>query len=69
MVVEDQLDGGLRGVGGVELLEEADELARAVAVLHAGVNPADEQVDPGQQLSVPWRLYSWSREGLMHVRP
>ena len=27
MVVEDQLDGGFGRIGGVELLEEADELA------------------------------------------
>ena len=33
VVVEDHLDRGVGGIGGVKPLEEADELARAVAVL------------------------------------
>ena len=55
MVVEDQLDGGVGRVGFIEPLEEADELARAVAVLDTGMNLAAQQIDPGQQAqrSVP----------------
>src|SRR5271157_5875192 len=49
VVVEDQLDRGVGGISGVEPLEEADELARPVAILDAGVHLAGEQVDPGEQ--------------------
>jgi hypothetical protein len=36
-------------VGGVELLEEVDELARPMAILDAGMHSAGQQVDTGQQ--------------------
>ncbi len=49
MVVEDHLDRGVGRVGGIELLEEADELARAVAILDAGMHLPGEQVDASQQ--------------------
>jgi hypothetical protein len=35
VVVEDQLDGGVRRISGIELLEKTDELPRAMAVLNA----------------------------------
>src|SRR5271169_6393124 len=46
MIVEDQFDGGISRVGGIEPLEEADELARAMAVLNRGVDLSSKQVDP-----------------------
>ena len=49
MVVEDQLDRGTGRIGGIEPLEESDELAGAVALLNRGVDLAGEQIDPGQQ--------------------
>jgi hypothetical protein len=49
VVVEDQLDGGLRWVSGIDFLEKTDELPRAMAIFDAGVNLAREQVDPGEQ--------------------
>ena len=49
MIVEDQFDGGLSGIGGVEPLEEADELARAMTILDTGMHLARQQVDPGEQ--------------------
>ena len=53
MIVEDDLDRRVGRVGSIELLEEADELARAVAVFDAGVNLSREQVDPRQQAQCP----------------
>lgn len=47
VVVEDQLDGGVGGIGRIETLEEADELARPMAILDAGVHLAGQQVDAG----------------------
>jgi hypothetical protein len=49
MVVEDQLDGGVCRIGGIELLEKTDELSRAMAVLDACMNPSRQQVDPCKQ--------------------
>src|ERR1700733_9692561 len=49
MVVEDQLDGGLCRVSGVEFLEKADKLSRTMTIFDAGVNLARQQVDPGEQ--------------------
>src|SRR5262245_8663228 len=49
MIVEDQVDCGVSRVGGIEQLEEFDELAAAVTVFDQGVNLAAEQVDAGQQ--------------------
>ena len=49
VIVEDQLDGGVRGISCVEPLEEVDELPRPTAILDAGMHMAGEQVDPGEQ--------------------
>ena len=49
MIVEDQLDGGAGRIGGIEKLEEFDELAAAVAVSNESVDLAGEQINPGQQ--------------------
>ena len=49
MVVEDQLDSGAGRIGGIEKLEEFDELAAAVALPDERVDLAGEQIDPGQQ--------------------
>ena len=49
MIVEDQLDRGAGRIGGIEKLEEFDELAAAVALPDERVDLAGEQIDPGQQ--------------------
>ena len=49
MIVEDQLDGGMARIGGVEKLEEFDEFTAAVAVLDESVDLTSEQIDAGQQ--------------------
>src|SRR3984885_262990 len=38
VVVEDQLDGGICRVSGVEFLQKADKLPRTMAIFDAGVN-------------------------------
>jgi hypothetical protein len=40
MIVEDQLDGGASRIGGIEKLEEFDELSAAVAVSDDGHGPS-----------------------------
>src|SRR6516225_6751444 len=49
MVVEDDLDRGVGGVGGVEEPVELDEFAAAVAFLDQGVDVTGEQIDTGHQ--------------------
>src|SRR6516162_419767 len=55
VIVEDELDRGCRRIGGVELSQEGDELARTVSFLDAGVDRAAQKVEAGQQAqrSVP----------------
>ena len=55
VIVEDELDRGRRRIGGVELLQEGDELARTVSFLNAGVDRTGQKVDASQQAqrSVP----------------
>ena len=68
VVVEDQLDGGFRRVGCIELLEEADELARAVTVLDAGMHAPGEQIDAGQQAQCAMALvFVVPREALVRA--
>src|SRR5215831_15048768 len=42
VIVEDQLDRRMGRIGGIEKLEEFDELAAAMAILDQGVNLAGE---------------------------
>src|SRR5437588_4549686 len=49
MVVENDLDGGVGGVGVVEELEKLDEFATAVAFLDQGMDVTGEQIDTGHQ--------------------
>src|SRR5438874_5510437 len=49
MIVEDQLDRGAGRIGGIEKLEEFDELAAAVAISDERVDLSGEQIYPGQQ--------------------
>src|SRR5580658_1422487 len=49
MIVEDQLDRGAGRIGGIEKLEEFDELAAAVAVPDKRMDLAGEEIDPSQQ--------------------
>jgi hypothetical protein len=51
VVIQDQLDGGFRGVDCVEQLEEIDELPRSVVLLDTRVHSAGEQIDPGEQVA------------------
>ena len=59
MVVEDQLDRGAGRIGGIEKLEEFDELAglRWRSLTSAWTLPVSRSI-PANRLSVPWRLYS-----------
>ena len=67
VIVEDQPDGGVHRIGGIKLSEEGDELARTVSIFDTGMYATRQQVDPGSRLSVPWRLYSWSRANVACV--
>ena len=49
MIVENQFDRRLGGIGVIEPPEDADELARAMTILDAGTHLAAQQVDPGEQ--------------------
>src|SRR5580658_5835582 len=49
MIVEDQLDRGSSRIGGIEKLEEFDELLAAVAVSDEGMDLPGEQINPSQQ--------------------
>src|ERR1035441_6366226 len=49
MIVEDQLDRGASRIGGIEKLEEFDELSAAMAVSDESMDFSGEQIDPGQQ--------------------
>jgi transcriptional regulator with XRE-family HTH domain len=49
MIVEDEVDRRVGGIGRVEEPEEFDELAAAVAVFDQGVHLAGQQIDAGQE--------------------
>ena len=49
MIVEDQADGRVRRIGGIDQLEKVDELAASVAVRDQGVDLAGDEIDSGQQ--------------------
>src|ERR1700740_2472879 len=49
MVVENALDRGVGGVGGVEELEKLNEFPTAVAFLDQRMNVTGEQIDAGHQ--------------------
>jgi hypothetical protein len=53
MIVEDQLDRGAGRVGGLEKLEEFNELAAAVAISDERVDLAVSRSIPANRLSVP----------------
>jgi hypothetical protein len=68
MIVEDQLDRRMGGIGGVEKLEEFDEFAAAVAILDEGVNLAGQQIDADQQTDGAVTLvFMIARESRMHA--
>ena len=48
VVIENHLDGGVGRIGSVELLEEAHELPRPVAIFDAGVHRSSAQIDSGE---------------------
>ena len=69
MIVEDQLDRGAGRIGGIEKLEEFDELAAAVAIFDKRVDLAGEQIDPGQQTERAMTFVLMiAREGRMNAR-
>lgn len=49
VIVEDQFDRRVGRIGGIEPLEEFDELAAAVAISDQSVDLSGEQINPGQQ--------------------
>src|SRR5579863_9134038 len=49
MIVEDQFDRGIGRVRRIEKLEELNELATAMAILHQGMDLTREEVDAGQE--------------------
>ena len=49
MIVEDQLDRGMARIGGIDKLEEFDELAAAMAIPDQHVNLTGQQIDAGQK--------------------
>ena len=58
VIVEDQLNRGVGRIGGIEKLEEFDELSAAMAVSDESVTLPVSRSIPANRLSVPWRLYS-----------
>ncbi|HTW71797.1 MAG TPA: hypothetical protein VME47_18070 [Acetobacteraceae bacterium] len=56
----DGIDRGSGGAGRIELLENADELARAVAVFDAGTHLSGEQLDPTVDGNRSYREVCWS---------
>src|ERR1700741_1716428 len=48
MIIEDQLDGRVRRIGGIEKLEEFDKLSAAVTILDQGMDFPSQQIDPSQ---------------------
>src|SRR5215208_1555255 len=68
MIVENQLDRGAGRIGGIEQLEEFDELPAAVAVSDQGMDSAGEQIDPGQQAECAMAFVLMiAREGRMQA--
>ena len=69
MIVEDQLDRGANRIGGIEQLEEFDELTAAVAISNQRVDLSAEQINPGQQAERAMAfILMIPREGRMHSR-
>src|SRR5215469_14133137 len=69
MIVEDQLDRGMARIGGIDQLEELDELTTAVAILDKGVNLTGQQIDAGQQADrAVTFVFMIAREGRVSTR-
>src|SRR5208337_1260798 len=69
MIVQDDLDRCIGLVGSIELLEEADEYARAMVVFDASVDLPGEPVDPRQQAQCPEALVFMVARDARHRRP
>ena len=68
MIVEDQLDRRAGWVSGVEKLQEFNEFATAMAVLHQSMDLAGHKVDAGQQADRAEALiFMIAGEGRMHA--
>jgi hypothetical protein len=69
MIVENQFDRGAGRIGGIEKLEEFDELPAAVAISDEGMDLPGEQIDPGQQAECAMALVLMiTREGGVEAR-
>src|SRR6201997_5524248 len=69
MVVEDELDGGAGRIGGIEKLEEFDELSAAMTILDKGVDLAGEQINSRQQTERAMAfVFMITREGRVAAR-
>ena len=66
MMVEDQFDGGVLGIGVIKPLEEANEFARPMAILDASMHLAGEQVDPGEQAQALQQGYNGPGTTTLH---
>jgi len=58
MVVQNQAQGLCGGIGSVKLLQELNEVAAFVRIVHNLRDPAGVEIEPRQQNTVPSRLYS-----------
>jgi hypothetical protein len=63
MMVEDPLDRCVERIGGVDQLEEFDELAAGAAVLDQGVNLSGQQINAGHETDPV------ARDGWMRAKP
>ena len=69
MIVEDQLDSGLRRICRIEKFEKFDELSAAVAVSDEGMNFTGQQINAGQQTERTMAFVLMiTREGRVNVR-
>jgi hypothetical protein len=69
VIIQDQLDGGIRGISCIEQFEEADEFARPMALLDTRMHRTGEQIDPGERAECPMTLvFMVASEGVMFAR-
>lgn len=68
MIVEDQTDGRVRRIGGIDQLEKVDELAASVAVHDQSVDFSGDEIDAGQQADRAVALvFELTRDGRVHA--
>jgi hypothetical protein len=68
MIVEDQFDGGVGRIGGIEKPKEFDELAAAMAILDQGMDRAGDEIDARQQgYGAMTFIFMLAGKGRMHA--